>query len=247
MQVEGTTLAILAEKVRLSALSSPSYIMSHSKFRSALLVSFAVLVSGCIRFDHSIIDEPIKPVRSLDQRQCCDSILGLEVHPLAPNKYLTVVVDESDAVLEFKGGKSFTKAIELPVVEVEYILQMDSVVNTPGLNLIPQAMYPMVTLLDAQLNTIATFDNESLDYRRPIFGPRLLRIIITVEAGSAARYALLHTSPSRRNQGITANAEYELVQREDFETLIYSRPTQTRHKIQFIETGMVNLLAYTNP
>jgi hypothetical protein len=219
----------------------------HCHWLSAVILpTLVILISGCIRFDQSMIVSPIGPVRSLEQRPCCDSILGLEVHPLPTNKYVTMIVDKDDAVIDFESGKSFAKVIELPEIESEYLLQLDSVVNYPGLNLIPEAMFPMVTLLDSKLDIIATYDDEPIDYLNPLFGPRLIRVILTLNAGSAARYALIHTSPTHTKQGLIVLSNNEVVQRKEFATMIYARPTQTRHKIKFTDTGMFNLLAYTS-
>ncbi len=204
----------------------------------------ALLLAGCIRFDHSVIVEPVEPRRTLDQRICCDSVLGLQVHELPANKYVTLVVDEDDPVIEFRSGKSFAKAVELPRLTGEYTLQIDSVVYIPRTDLFPEAMYPMVTLLDERLNVLAVYDREPLDLRRPIFGPKLLRIVLTVEAESTARYAVIHTSQERAQHGMTIHSPREIVNREDFDSLIYARPTQSRHKIHFAETGMVTLLAH---
>ncbi|MGI9318936.1 MAG: hypothetical protein ACR2QW_16535 [bacterium] len=203
------------------------------------------LLSGCIHFDHSIIETPKQPVRTLEQRSCCDDILGLAVHPLPVNEYVTFVIDETDPVLELSGGVSFAKAIQLPSVEGEYLLQLDSVVNIPRIDLFPEAMYPIVTLLDADLETVATYDNEPLDLLRPILGPKMVRIILTIEADSPARYAIVHTSKKRTHQALTIHPPIELVQKDRFDTLIYARPTQSRNKIHFVETGMVNMLAYS--
>lgn len=212
--------------------------------RIAMTTLAVLLLGGCIRFDHSLIDEPVEPRRSLDQRICCQSVLGLEVHDLPANKYITLVVDEDDPVIEFRSGKSFAKAVQLPDLTGEYVLQIDSVVYVPRIDLFPEAMYPMVTLLDDRLNVVAVYDREPLDLRRPIFGPKLLRIVLTVEAESAARYAVIHTSQERTRHGMSIKAPREIVTRNDFDSLIYHRPTQTRHKIHFVETGMVTLLAH---
>jgi len=206
---------------------------------------FSLMLSGCIHFDHSLVETPKQPVRTLEQHPCCDNILGLDVHPLPVNEYVTFLIDENDPVLELSGGKSFAKAIQLPSVEGEYLLQLDSVVNIPRIDLFPEAMFPMVTLLDAELQTIATHDNEPVKLLRPIFGPKMVRIILTVEADSPARYAIVHTSEKRTRQALTIHAPIELVQRDSFETLLYSRPTQSRNKIHFVETGMINMLAYS--
>jgi len=203
------------------------------------------LLAGCIHFDRSVIAEPISPVRSLSQRPCCDSLLELEVFPLPLNEYVTMVVDRNDSVFEFRSGKSFAKALELPQLEEEYLLQLDSVVNIPRLDLNREVMFPMVTLLDANLDPVAIYDDETVDLRKPFFGPDLLRIILTVERGSAARYALIHTSDARTRQGMSADSPYELVQKSDFNTMLYARPSEPRRKIHFVETGMINVLAYT--
>ncbi|MBX2867105.1 MAG: hypothetical protein KTR18_00410 [Acidiferrobacterales bacterium] len=212
--------------------------------RHAVIVALLVGLGGCIRFDHSLIEEPITPVRSLAERPCCDSLLEMKVETLGVKRYKTVLIDESDSVLEFRTGRSFAKAVELPRIEGEYLLQVDSVVNRPRIDFIPEALYPMVTLLDEKLDTVAIFDQQMVDLRRPILGPSLLRITLTIEEESSARYALIHTSPERTNQGISTFAPFELVQRKPFETLLYARPSNSRKKIHFAETGMVNLLAY---
>ena len=184
------------------------------------------------------------PVLTLDQRKCCDSILGLRPQRLEANRYASIDINEEDAVLEFRTGKSFTEAVELPEVKSTYYLQVDSVVDFRSLDLKPRAIYPMVTLLDAKLNAIATYDNEPIDLRRPLLGPKLVRVILTIEAGSEARYALIHTSQERTNQGLSTVPPYQIVNFDGFDTISYAQPTQSRHKIQFAETGLVNLLAY---
>lgn len=209
-----------------------------------MLTSAFLVSTGCIRFDHSLIAEPVTPVRTLEQHPCCDSLLEMEVETLQVKQYKTIVIDEADSVLEFRTGKSFAAAIELPRISGDYILQVDSVVNRPRIDLVPEAIYPMVTLLDEKLDTVAIFDQQAVDIRQPILGPSLLRITLTVEQESNARYALLHTSPERATQGITTFAPYEVVQRKHFESLLYARPTNSRQKIHFVETGMLNLLAF---
>ncbi len=199
---------------------------------------------GCIRFDHSLIEEPVTPVRTLAERPCCDSLLEMRVETLEVKQYKTVLIDETDSVLEFRTGKSFATAIELPRIQGEYLLQVDSVVNRPRIDLIPEAIYPMVTLLDEKLDTVAIFDQQMIDLRRPIFGPSLLRITLTIEPKSNARYALIHTSPEKTDQGISTFAPFEVVQRKPFDSLLYARPSNSKRKIHFAETGMVNLLAY---
>jgi len=210
----------------------------------ALLLAGALLTS-CIYFDRSVIAEPTKPSRSLSQRPCCDSLLEIEVYPLPINEYLTTVVDRNDSVLEFRTGKSFAKAFELPKIEQEYVIQLDSVVNTPRLDLSREAIYPMVTLLDANLNTVAIFDNEQVDLRKPFFGPDLLRIILTVEQGSKARYALIHTSAEITDKGISVDKPYKIAQEKNFDSILYERSALSRKKIHFAETGMINILVYT--
>jgi len=216
-------------------------------FKAAPLLVTAAMLTGCIHFDHSLITEPLQPSRSLAQRQCCDSLLELKAHPLPLDQYVTLTVGREDSVIEFRSGKSFTKALELPKLASEYLLQFDSVVNYPRIDLFPEAMYPMVTLLDANLNPVAIYDNETLDLRKPVFGPNLLRIILTVEPGSAARYALIHTSAGRTAQGLSVDPPYEVVQKDNFDGMLYGRPSQSRKKIHFSETGMVNVLAYSRP
>lgn len=218
--------------------------MSRHLSRLGIAAVSTLLAAGCIRFDHSLIDEPVAPRRSLDQRVCCDSVLGLEVHTLPANEYVTLVVDEDDPVIEFRTGRSFAKAVELPALSGEYVLQIDSVVYVPRVDLFPEAMYPMVTLLDERLNVVAVHDREPLDLRRPVLGPKLLRIVLTVEDGSAARYALIHTSQERVEHGMSMHPPREEVYRDGFDSMIYARPTQSRHKIHFVETGMVTLLAH---
>ncbi len=213
--------------------------------RVLIIFLFGLPLSGCIHFDHSIIETPKQPARTLEQRACCDDILGLDVHPLPVNEYVTFLIDENDPVLELNSGKSFAKAVQLPSLEEEYVLQLDSVVNIPRIDLFPEAMFPMVTLLDADLQTIAIHDNEPVKLLRPILGPKMVRIILTVEADSSARYAIIHTSEKRTRQALTIHPPVELVQKDSFDTLLYSRPTQSRNKIHFVETGMVNMLAYT--
>jgi hypothetical protein len=207
----------------------------------ALLVS---LSSGCIRPDYSWLGEPVKPNRSLDQRICCDPVGDLDARPLAVNRYTTLVVDRNDLVVELPSGMSFARAVELPEIPGEYVLQIDSVVNTPRMDLFPEAMYPMVTLLDEDREIVSVHSDLPLDYRRPILGPNLLRIVVTVPEASPARYAVLHTSRERTRYGMSAHPPYEVVTRNGFDTLIYSRPSQSRHKIHFVETGMLTLLAY---
>jgi len=209
-----------------------------------MLAGTFLISSGCIRFDRSLIVEPVPPVRTLEQRPCCDSLLEMEVETLAVKQYKTIVIDEGNSVLEFRTGKSFAAAIELPKISGDYLLQVDSVVNRPRIDFIPEAIYPMVTLLDEKLDTVAIFDQQSVDIRQPILGPSLLRITLTVEQESNARYALIHTSPERTSQGITTFAPYEVVQRKHFDSLLYARPTNSRQKIHFVETGMLNLLAF---
>ena len=218
---------------------------TNSSIRLTAILLLSLALSGCIHFDHSLVEAPKQPTRSLEQRICCDDILGLDVHLLPVNEYVNFVIDENDPVLELSSGKSFAKAIQLPFVEGDYVLQLDSIVNIPRIDLFPEALFPMVTLLDADLETIATYDNEPLNLLRPILGPKMVRIIVTIEANSAARYAIVHTSENRTNQALTMYAPIELVQKDSFDTMIYSRPTQSRNKIHFVNTGMINLLAYS--
>ncbi|MGB5705394.1 MAG: MalM family protein [Arenicellales bacterium] len=216
----------------------------YNPLRILMASTVTAVLSGCIHFDHSILDEPKKPVRTLDQQLCCDDVLGLDVYPLPVNEYVTFIIDENDPVLELSSGKSFAKAIKLPQIEGEYVLQLDSVVNIPRIDLYPEAIFPMVTLLDDSLETIAIHDNEPLDLLRPILGPRLVRIILTIPSGSSAKYAIIHTSKKRTHQALTLHHPIELVQKSSFDTLLYARPSQSRNKVHFVETGMVNMLAY---
>lgn len=146
--------------------------------------------------------------------------------------------------MQFRSGKSFSRVIELPNLEGEYLLQLDSVVYRPHVDLQPKALYPMVVLLDNSFGPIATFDNEPVDLRQPVLGPELVRIILTVPEGSPARYAILYTSEDKTRLGMTTRSPVELVQKDSFGSMLYTRPTQTRYKIQFETTGMVNMLAY---
>ena len=237
--------AILQEKVRPHIMGTNK--PSRSAFAPAKIAGAAclsLLIAGCARYDFSGIYEPVAPVLSLEQRKCCDSVLGLKPYLLEKNRYASIDINEEDAVLEFRTGKSFTEAVELPNVESTYYLQVDSVVDFRSLDLKPRAIYPMVTLLDDRLNAIATYDNEPIDLRRPVLGPKLVRILLTIEAGSSARYALIHTSQERTNQGLSTEPPFEVVDVGGFDTISYAQPTQSRHKIQFAETGLVNLLAY---
>ncbi len=202
------------------------------------------LAGGCIRFDHSALGEPVEPRRSLEQHPCCEPVRGMEVHPLPVNRYVTLVVDEDDPVIEFRSGKSFAKAVQLPVIDDEYVLQVDSVVNIPRLDFFQEALFPMVTLLDAQLEPVAVYDDLEAELRNPFIGPKLLRILVTVEAGSKARYALVHTSQERTRYGMALFYPYEVVAQDGFDSMIYARPSQSAEKIHFVETGMLTLLAY---
>ena len=209
-----------------------------------LICLLATLASGCIRPDYSALGEPLAPRLSLDQRICCESLGNLEALPLPVNRYTTLVVDENDPVIELPSGVSFARVVELPDIENEYVLQVDSLIDRPRIDLFPEVMYPMVTLLDENLEIVSIHDNLPLDLRRPVFGPNMVRIVLNVPAKSAAKFALLHTSHERTNYGMTSKPPYEVVTRSGFETLLYSRPSQSRHKIHFVETGMVTLLAY---
>ena len=209
-----------------------------------LLGLLAVLTSGCIRPDYSALGEPVAPRLSLDQRTCCESLGNLEALPLPVNRYTTLVIDESHPVIELPSGVSFARVVELPDIDNEYVLQVDSLINRPRIDLFPEAIYPMVTLLDENLEIVSIHDNLPLDLRRPVFGPNMVRVVLIVPEQSAAKFALVHTSHERTNYGMTSKPPYEVVTRSGFETLLYSRPSQSRHKIHFVETGMVTLLAY---
>lgn len=209
------------------------------------LLAISASLAGCIHFDHHILDEqPLHPVRSLEQHPCCDSLLGLPAVQLPANEYVSIIIDEYDPVLDFRTGKSFARVIELPRLEGEYLLQLDSVVNRPDIDLHPKALYPMVQLLDANLNPIGTFDDEPVDLRQPVLGPSLVRIILTVAEDAGARYAVLYTSKEKTNLGLSTKSPVEVIQKGGFDTMIYTRPTETRFKIQFEPTGMVNMLAF---
>ena len=217
----------------------------NSGFRFCITLIVSIALGGCIHFDRSVVAEPIEPSRSIEQHPCCDSLLSLQVSDLPLNQYVTLVIDRNDPVLEFRKGKSFAKVLTLPKVDNEFLLQLDSVVNFPRLDFVAEAFYPSVTLLDDQLNPVATYDNEKLDLRNPIFGPDLLRIILTIEPGSSARYAVVHTSPDRLIQGLSVNPPHQIVTKSGFDTMLYGRSTQSRKKIYFVETGMINVLAYS--
>ena len=208
------------------------------------LALLATLTSGCIRPDYSALGEPLAPQMGLDQRICCGTMDAMEAISLPVNRYTTLEVDENDPVIELPSGISFARVVELPEIDSDYVLQVDSLVNRPRLDLFPEVMFPMVTLLDEDREIVSVHDNLPLDLRRPVFGPNMVRIVLTVPADSAARFAVVHTSLHRTDYGMTSKPPYEVVTRSGFETLIYARPSQSRHKIHFVETGMLTLLAY---
>ena len=215
--------------------------------QQALIVPLALaaaLAGGCVRPDYSALGEPVTPRRSLEQHICCDPLSTMDTLPLPVNRYTTLVVDDNDPVIDLPSGISFARVVELPEIDHEYVLQVDSVINRPRLDLFPEVMYPMVTLLDGDREIVSVHDDLPLDLRRPFFGPNLVRVVLTVPAQSGARFALVHTSLDRTRYGLSSKPPYEVVTRSGFDTLIYARPSQSRHKIHFVETGMLTLLAY---
>ena len=212
--------------------------------KQVLTASTIATLAGCVHYDFSALKSSNTPRLSLDQRTCCHSVLSLKPEPLIPNQTITAEINGNDAVLEFSSGKSYTQAFALPEVQSEYYLQVDSIVDIRGLDLIPRAIYPMVTLLDANLNTIATFDNEPLKLHKPVFGIKHISIILPIEAASNAKYALIHTSESRKKQGLTTVPPIEVVNIRGFDSISYAESSPSKNKIQFAETGGFKVITH---
>jgi len=59
------------------------------------------------------------------------------------------------------------------------------------------------------------------------------------------RYVLIHTSDEKLNQALSTQKPVSVIQQSAFDTMIYVQPTLSKKRINFTETGVLNVLAYT--
>ena len=218
-------------------------------FASPVLIALlAVFAVGC-QSPHASKGENVeKPVELLSQATvCCTDFSELSFKKLPARYEATLVLDAEDPVYQFDSGKSYVEAIVLPESEGATLLQIDSLVSRRNALSPSHAIFPVVTLLDGEFNAISTLDEMAFEYTSTLGGWRKLRFVVALtNEFSDTRYVLIHTSDEKLRQALSTQKPISVIQQSDFDTMIYVQPTLSKKRINFTETGTVNVLAYTH-
>ncbi len=213
------------------------------------LCSAALVVVGCAPYQNyqdADSDKATRPALTLEQSQaCCSSYSELSYKKLPEKIRATLSIDEDDPVFQFDSGKSYVEPISLPQTGSRMLLEIQSVVSHRNLTRASTVLFPVITLLDENHETIATLDNLPFTYDNPFDGWRSLTVVVTLDHRfENARYALIHTTDAKLNQALSTQQPVRIIEQSGFDTMLYVQPTRSRKRIRFSGTGVVNITAY---
>jgi len=214
-------------------------------FKTAILV-MAISLAGCAHH-YTTSDNVAQPEQSLQQTQpCCDGFSELNFKKLRARFKTNLIIDEADPVIELStGGKSYAEALLLPENNGTTLLQVDSIIKQSLPHVPSKVFYPIITLLDANHQPLETLDRLPFKYSGGLGLWRKLRIVATIdERYRNAKYALIHTSKEKLNQGISTQKPVSVIRHDGFHSMIYGSTTKSRKQVLFSDKGKIQVLAY---
>jgi hypothetical protein len=220
-----------------------------AKFVYLALGCAALATGGCAPYQNyqaETLQDAGKPILSLEQAQACCSAYSELAYKKLPEQFrATLSIDENDPVFLFDSGKSYVEPILLPQTGTGTLLEIQSVVSHRNLASASTVLFPVVTLLDQDHNTIATLDDLPFIYDNPFGGWRSLTVVVTLDSRfDNARYALIHTTDEKLKQALSTQKPVRIIKQSGFDTILYAQPTLSRKRIQFSATGVVNITAF---
>ena len=215
------------------------------KMRSTSLI-LCLLVAGCSHVSNPNPKDVSKPTTNLEQGiACCTSFSQLKYKILPENYRATLALDDADPILDLDSGKTYVEALALPETDETILLEIESIVTRRNLRKPSSALYPIVTLLDANHQPLATLDELPFTFDTTMGTHRHLHMIITLdERYPDVRYVLIHSNDIKLTQVLSTQKPVRIIKQSNFDSMVYVQPTTSRKRIRFSNQGLVNVLAY---
>jgi len=215
------------------------------KMRSSSLI-LCLLVVGCSHVSNPNPRDVSKPAGNLEQGiACCTNFSQLKYKILPENYRATLSLDAADPILDLDSGKTYVEALALPETDEIILFEIESIVSRRNLRKPSSALYPIVTLLDANHQPVVTLDELPFTFDTTLGTHRHLHMLITLdERYPDVRYALIHSNDVKLTQALSTQKPVRIIKQSNFESMVYVQPTKSRKRIRFSNTGVVNVLAY---
>ncbi len=215
------------------------------KMRSTSLI-LCLLVAGCSHVSNPNPKDVSKPATNLEQgTPCCTSFSQLKYKILPENYRATLSLDAADPILDLDSGKTYVEALVLPETDETILLEIESLVSRRNLRKPSSALYPIVTLLDANHLPVITLDDLPFTFDTTMGTHRHLHMVITLdERYPNVRYALIHSNDVKLTQVLSTQKPVRIIKQSNFDSMIYVQPTTSRKRIRFSNMGVINVLAY---
>lgn len=133
---------------------------------------------------------------------CCTTLAGLPFRPLPADRIELIAIGPESPVFDFDTGRSYVVALELPPIELPYIVQVRSYALGDVVKR-SRVFYPAALLLDARHEVLARRQPEDLPVVKTKYGdaarenrwglPLRLEWDILVDEPDT-RYLVLHTT-----------------------------------------------------
>jgi len=133
---------------------------------------------------------------------CCTTLAGLPFRPLPADRVELIAIGAESPVFDFHSGRSYVVALELPPIELPYIVQVRSYALGDVVQR-SRVFYPAALLLDARHEVLARREPENLTVVKTTYGdatrenrwglPLRLEWDILVDEPDT-RYLVLHTT-----------------------------------------------------
>ena len=215
------------------------------KMRPASL-ALCLLITGCSHVANPSPDDVSKPDINLEQSiACCTSFSQLKYKKLPENYRAILSLDAEDQILDLDSGKTYVEALALPESDETIILEIESVVTRRNLRKPSSALYPIVTLLNANHQPVETLDELPFTFDTTLGTYRHLHMVITLDDRYPdVRYVLIHSNDIKLTQALSTQKPIRIIKQSDFHSMVYVQPTISRKRIQFSNMGVVNVLAF---
>lgn len=154
-------------------------------------IAVVILVSSCASPVPRFINE------LANTRICCERFSDMPYEKLSLKEDATFAIDEKSPVYEFKTGKSFFKAFELPCSEQPYSISLRSYLT--GFDYRTSYIFvPSVVLLNENFQIIRVIDQAHFEFAMPgfaegqNFNAMLEGFIDVVSQGAKERYMIIY-------------------------------------------------------
>lgn len=185
------------------------------------------------------------PVVVKEAETFTDSFAMMPYQFLPADQEVQLVIDNQDPSFRFAGGDSYFEALTLPALAQPYVIQIRSKLVTSSADLHGEMLFPVVTFLDENKQHLMTLDNLPYVLKEPSTATNYMQASVQIsDQLAAARYMVVHTQDNKLNQAIGRGDGQSILQTGGYETMMFSPQTKPRYRVNFSDTGRVELKAF---